>query len=436
MPEKGRVTGQGHTARRDRTAWQDRIPGGRDGRRLLAVSLVDKTGSGLWAGTAALYFTYVAGLSVAQVGLLLAISAGVGIAGAPLAGRLADRFLVTHVLVATQLLRALGSAALLLTDEFTLLLAFAAATSLGDRATSVLTKLFAARVSGPHRVRFQAVNRTVVNVGFAIGGLAAAGALAIGSTAAYQALVVGNALSSLCAAVVVSRCAEPARPSRVVTSSAAEESVPVSRSGPWRDRTYLLYTASEAVLFLDDVIFSVGLPLWIIHATDAPHGLAPLLLVLNNVLVVAFQVPMAKLAPDTRAARRLLLPLAGAFVVGTVALAASAAAGTWTAVAALILAATALTCAEMLHATLSWELSVVLAADDAQGAYLGVHGLAVSVQRSLGPLVVSATLAAGPLGWLGLGAALTAASLAQYRLTRDRLAGPALPVPPVAAGGQ
>ncbi|MFJ2740905.1 MFS transporter [Streptomyces sp. NPDC087440] len=421
---------------KDRTAWQDRIPGGRDGRRLLAVSLVDKTGSGLWAGTAALYFTYVAGLSVAQVGLLLAISAGVGIAGAPLAGRLADRFLVTHVLVATQLLRAVGSAALLLSDDFALLLVFAAATSLGDRATSVLTKLFAARISGPQRVRFQAVNRTVVNIGFAVGGLAAAGALAVGTTTAYQALVVGNALSSLLAAAIVTRCAEPARPSRVIATSDTQKPTPTPRSNPWRDRTYLLYTATDAVLLLDDVIFSVGLPLWIVHATDAPHGLAPLLLVLNNVLVVAFQLPMAKLAPTTAAARRLLLPLAGAFIVGTLALAVSAAGGTWTAVAALIIAAAALTCAEMLHATLAWELSVVLAADDAQGAYLGVHGLAVSAQRSAGPLVVSATIAAGPAGWLGLGAILTATAFAQYRLTRNHPTAPALSDPPVTVSEQ
>ncbi|MFI0983112.1 hypothetical protein ACH4SP_39630 [Streptomyces sp. NPDC021093] len=155
-------------------------------------------------------------------------------------------------------------------------------------------------------------------------------------------------------AAIVTRCTEPAGPSRVVATSDDDKPTgATARSNPWRDRTYLLYTATEAVLFLDDVIFSVGLPLWIVHATDAPHGLAPLLLVLNNVLVVVLQVPMAKLAPTTHAARRLLLPLAGSFVVGTVALAASAAAGTWSAVAALLLAAAALTFAEMIHATLS-----------------------------------------------------------------------------------
>ncbi len=54
-----------------------------------------------------------------------------------------------------------------------------------------------------------------------------------------------------------------------------------------------------------------------------------------------------------------------------------------------MLAATAFTVAEMLHATISWELSVVLAPPTAQGAYLGVHGLAQAVQRTAGPLAVT-----------------------------------------------
>ncbi|MEW2630667.1 hypothetical protein AB0903_03155 [Streptomyces sp. NPDC048389] len=146
-------------------------------------------------------------------------------------------------------------------------------------------------------------------------------------------------------------------------------------------------------------MFKVGLPLWIVHATDAPHGLAPLLMVL------------------------------AAFAVGALALSLSTAGGMWTATVTLTLAAVALTFAEMLHATASWELSVALAPDEAQGAYLGVHGLANSAQRSLGPLVMTATIAAGPIGWALLGAGLSTVCLAQSRLIRDRLRKPALSVP-------
>lgn len=79
------------TSRR-RAALYERIPGGEDGRRMLWIALINKAGTGLWMGAAALYFTLVAGLSVAQVGILMGVSGAAGIAGAPLTGHLADRF--------------------------------------------------------------------------------------------------------------------------------------------------------------------------------------------------------------------------------------------------------------------------------------------------------------------------------------------------------
>ncbi len=425
MSLRQRAVRTGHSQRRDR------IPGGRDGRRMLGITLVDKTGNGLWVATQALYFTYVTGLSVAEVGILIGLSAGIGIVGAPLAGRIADRLPVTRVLMAAQILRAGAGLALLTTDAYALLLVLAACASLGDRGTNVLTKLYAARIAGTERVRYQALSRTVGNTGFAIGGLAAATALGIGTTTAYQSLLVGNALSCLTAALLTLRCDEPAAPSRIVNGSGGRTAAEAKPASPWRDSTYLLYTATETVLFLDDAVFMVGLPLWIVHATDAPHGLAPLLLVLNNVMVVGLQIPLARLGATTRAARRLLLPLAMAFAAGTLALSASAADGHWTAITALTLAAVALTLAEILHAAISWELSVALAPDESQGAYLGVHGIAASAQRSVGPLIITGVIAAGPVGWVALGAGLVATCFAQDRIVRAGLAEPALSVPPL-----
>ncbi|GAA3051763.1 MFS transporter [Streptomyces roseofulvus] len=397
----------------------DRIPGGRDGRRMLVVSIIDKTGTGLWAGCTALYFTYVSGLSLAQVGLLMTVSGGVGVAGAPLAGLLADRFPLVRVIAATQLMRGATLLALLTTDHFLLLTLYSALGALPDRAGSVLIKLYAARQAGAERVRYQAIQRTTVNLGWSIGGVGAAAALATGSTQAYTWLLVGNVLSYLAIAALTLRCAEPPVPSRVAAT--AGDAPRPKASSPWRDRTFLGYTATDAALFLDDTILQVAIPLWIVHATDAPVGLAPLLLVLNTVLVVLFQVPLARFGATTPAARRLLVPLTGLFVVGTVALAVSAAGGRTLAVAALAVAVIALTFAEILHATSSWELSVALAPADAQGAYLGVHGLAQSTQRFAGPLLVTGVMTAGPLAWPLLGLALVAAGATQHRLIRDRV---------------
>lgn len=397
---------------------------------MLAIALVDRIGSGLWASVSVLYFTYVTGLSLAQVGTLVAVAGAIGIAGAPLGGRLADRFPLARILLCVQLLRAVASFVLLTTDHYALLLAFSAAGSLGDRAANVLTKLYATRVAGPDRVRYQAVHRTVANAGWAMGGLAAAAALALGTATAYQWLLAGDALSFIASALLTLRCGEPPSPSRTVTTSKAP-ALAIKPVNPWRDRPYLAYVATETVLFLDDAVFKVGLPLWIAHASNAPHGLAPLLLVLNNVMVVALQVPLARFGTTMAAARSLLLPLSGAFALGGIAMAFAATGGPVTATLLLAAAAVAFTLAEMLHATVSWELSVALAPDTSQGAYLGVHGLAQSAQRSIGPLAVTTAIATGPAGWAAFGAVIAVTCVIQHRMVRDRLTRTPLSVPPV-----
>ncbi|MDX3458940.1 MFS transporter [Streptomyces sp. ME02-8801-2C] len=412
------------------TAWTDRVPGGSDGRRMLLITLVDRVGSGLWASVSVLYFTYVTGLSVTEIGTLVAAAGVVGIAGAPIGGRLADRFPLTRVLIAVQVTRALASFVLLATDHYAVLLACTAVGGFGDRASSVITKLYATRVAGPHRVRYQAINRTAANAGWALGGLAAAAALALGTTTAYQWLLIGDALSFVATAILTLGCAEPPSISRAVTTSSAP-APRTTTANPWRDRTYLAYVATEAVLFLDDAVFKVGLPLWIAHTGNAPTGLAPLLMVLNNVMVVALQVPLARFGATTRAARALLLPLSAVFVLGGTTMALSATGTATSAILFLTASAAAFTLAEMLHATVSWELSVALASDSAQGAYLGVHGLAQAVQRSIGPLAVTAAIATGPLGWTAFGAGIAVTCLIQHRLVRARLTRGPLSVAPV-----
>ncbi|WP_406836400.1 MFS transporter [Streptomyces sp. AHU1] len=397
---------------------------------MLWISLADRVGSGLWASVSVLYFTYVTGLSVAQIGTVAAVAGAVGIAGPPLGGMVADRLPLTRALIALQLLRAFASFALLTTDDYALLMVFSAVGGFGDRAANVLTKLYATRVSGPDRVRYQALNRTVANAGWALGGLVAAAALALGTTAAYQWLLAGDALSFVIVALATARCGEPPSAARTVTAS--KTPAPAARPvGPWRDRTYLAYVATETVLFLDDAVFKVGLPLCIAHSDRAPHGLAPLLQVLNSVMVVALQVPLARFGATTAAARALLVPLSAFFALGGAAMALSTTGGTAAVTLSLTAAAIAFTVAEMLHATVSWELSVALAPDTAQGAYLGVHGLAQAAQRSVGPLTVTAAIATGPLGWTLFGATIALTCMFQHRLVRDRLTRPALSVPPV-----
>ena len=57
---------------------------------------------------------------------------------------------------------------------------------------------------------------------------------------------------------------------------------------------YLVFTALSAVFGMQFGVAELGVPLWIAHETAAPEVLVALLLILNTVIVVIFQVPLSR----------------------------------------------------------------------------------------------------------------------------------------------
>ncbi|MFB7466812.1 MFS transporter [Streptomyces sp. NPDC056224] len=420
-----------------------RPPGGRDARIMLLAQLLDRAGTGVWAASSVLYFTFVVGLDAGRLGLLVGAAGVAGIAGSPLAGHLADRFPVRSLLIGCHLLRLATLCALLLVTRFDVLLLVVAVTYLGDRAAKTLEMLFATRVAGERRSTYQALSRSSANAGYALGaGLAAIG-LAVGTRGAYQVLILANALSFLVAAALVWRTREPrgrgfvaAGPGDGPREAAAGTAGTAERRGapgepgapgvagrsPWRDRGYLRFALLDIPMNLDDSILGVGLPLWLVHHTTAPHALVPAFLVVNTVLVVALQLRVSARVRGPRRAAGAVAAYGATTLACCVLLATATGGGVWTASAALLVAAVLATAAELMRSVSSWELAVSLAPREARASYLGVAGMAQSVQKSAGPLLLTGVvMTAGPAGWLALGAAVAGLSLVQRRASLRRL---------------
>lgn len=407
-------------------------PGGRNARIMLLALSVDRTGSGLWAASSVLYLTFVTHLSAQQIGVLLGVAGVAGIAGSPLAGRLAGRFPLRPLLIGCHLLRLVTLTLVLLCPGFEALLPVVAATYLGDRAAKTLEMLFATRAAGERRSAYQALSRSAANAGYGVGAGIAAVGLAVGTTGAYRALILGNALSFLVAAVLVWRTGElreatvevtrsAAAPGAVSASTAAGRT-PGRPKSPWRDRGYLRFVLLDIPMNLDDSVLAVGLPLWLVNRTAAPHALVPAFLVVNTVLVVVLQLTVSRRAEGPRRTVRTLLLYGGLMFVCCALLAGAVRCGTWTAAAVLLGAAVLVTLAELMRSVSSWELAVLLAPPEARAGYLGVAGMSQSIQKSAGPpLLTGVVMAAGPAGWLVLGTVIAGLAVAQRRSCAQRL---------------
>ncbi|QMU80338.1 MFS transporter [Streptacidiphilus sp. PB12-B1b] len=397
---------------------------------MLLAQFLDRTGSGVWASSSVLYFTFVAGLDARRLGLLLGAAGVAGIAGSPLAGRLADRFAGRSLLIGCHLLR-LGTMCLLLVcGGLGELLPVVAATYLGDRAAKTLEMLFATRAAGEQRSTYQALSRSAANAGYALGAGIAAIGLAVGTRDAYHALILADALSFLAAAVLVWRTQEPRHQGlmteRQVAGSAGSPGEAAAVRGrapsPWRDRGYLLFVLLDTPMNLDDSILNVGLPLWLVNRTAAPHAFVPVFLVVNTVLVVVLQMRVSARVGLPRQAAGAVLGYGLTMLACCTVLATATAGGPWSASVALLGAAILVTAAELMRSVSSWELAVSLAPREARASYLGVAGMAQSTQKSAGPLLLTgAVLTAGPVGWIVLGAAVASLSVVQRRTCLRRL---------------
>ncbi|WP_260610601.1 MFS transporter [Streptomyces sp. WAC06614] len=405
----------GSPAGRRRVSLSDYVPATAAGRTFALTTLINAVGTGLFLAGSTVFFIRSVGLSAAQIGAGLAVSGIVGFLATVPIGALSDRIGARRTLVGLQLWRAVFFVALAFVHGPLGFTVVASCLAAAEGATMPMTQAVAADTTEESdRTRTMAIVRTVRNIGFSLGALLAAPLLSAESVWAYRGIVLGTAAAFVASALMLALL-------KLARRSAAQRKLgPLTALKGFRDWRYLTLAGLNGVLNLHTTVLSVGLPLWVVQATGVPAGFVPVLVLVNTVLSIVLQVPVSKGAERPGGAARALR-LGGIALAGcTLALAVAGAGPSPLAAGALLLVAcVALTFGEMWQAVGGWDLSYAFAPEDRRGIYLSVFSLGNTGQRIVGPaLVTGVVIAAGPAGWIGLGALFCLAAAAVTPVTR------------------
>ncbi|MFD6640059.1 MFS transporter [Micromonospora chalcea] len=366
--------------------------------RTLALStLVNTVGRGTWLTASALFLTRSVGLSVAQVGVALTLTALVSLVASTPMGYLADRLGPRGLQMAALLASAGCTAALVAVRSFTGFLVVGVLMALADAGTrGARGALIAGAVPPDQRVRTRAYLRAVTNVGISVGTVLAGFALAADTRGAYVTLILLDAATYVLAAAVLLRL-PPVPP------------VPAPAHGPrliaLRDRPFLAFTVLDGLMSMHFSLINIALPLWIAGHTTAPTWLISVCLLVNTVVVILFQVRASRGTEDLTGAGRASRRAGVLLAVACALFAAGGGVPVAVAVPLLLTGALVHVVGELWHAAAGWGISFGLAPAHAHGQYQGAYGMGMQLGSMVAPVVVT-TLAIGwgVPGWLVLGA--------------------------------
>jgi MFS family permease len=388
------------------------LPGDRSGWLLSLGTLADAIGLGLFVTVSTIFFTRSVGLSVSQVGAGLSVAGLVGFAMAVPIGRLADHFGPRGVSVVIALVQAAVMASYVVVRSFWAFLLVVVLFSLAESGSYAARQVLVGQLARQgSRVRMQAYQRSVLNVGIAVGALGAGVALQADRRSIYLLAILLNAGSFLALAVFTALL-EPTPPPPAPEHAA-------KRASAFRDPPFMLLGLLNGLLGLHASVLMIGLPLWVTLHTKAPRGLIAVLFVANTVLTVILQVRMSRGSDTVPGAARALVWSGAASAVACLLFAPTASLSAVGAILAISLATVALTAGELLQSAGGWGLSFGLAPEAEQGSFFGAFSLGYAVRDGLGPILVTGlVISSGAVGWLGLAGAFLILGAAVLPISR------------------
>jgi MFS family permease len=384
--------------------------------RLATQSLLFALGEGTFMTGSAVFFTQVVGLSAAQVGLGLTIAGVAGFVAAYPMGRLVDRFGPKRCWAVS----AAGQASLFslwpFIDSFAGYVAMAVTMevvgSLGGASHGAYTIDV---LPADERVMSRAYMYSALNVGFTLGALLGGIALAFESNTILEALPWFTAVVFLVNAAAILRLPNASHDDR----TPEERKVKLPGPGPLRNLGWMTSTFFIGVLWTNQVLLNIVIPLWLVEETDAPRVLLAFLFGTNTVMCIFLPMAAARGVKDVDTALRAIRFSTAFFVASCLITLFTHDTVGWVTIALVWLGHVTVTGAELYLSAASWSFEAELMDPSRRGEYQGAAELSGTLGKVWAPaLYTFLAISWGEEGWLVIAAIVVVASAGLHRTAR------------------
>jgi MFS family permease len=384
--------------------------------RLSGQSLLFAVGEGTFMTGSAVFFTQVVGLSAAQVGLGLTLAGVASLVAAWPMGKLVDRFGPKRAWAVSSSGQAAMFALWPFIDSFHSYLAMAITMevigSLGNAAFGAYTIDV---LPSDERVQSRAYMYSALNVGFTLGSLLGGIALAFASNEVIRIVPWFTTVVFAVNAACVLRL--PAAPHDL--KSPEERRVKLPGPGPLRNPGWLATTFFNGVMWTNQVLLNLVIPLWLVEETDAPRVLLAFLFGTNTVMCIFLPMAAARGVRDITTALRAIRISTAFFVLSCLITLATHDTVGWMTIALVWLGHVTVTGAELYLSAASWSFESELMDPRRRGEYQGAGELGSTLGRVWAPaLYTFLAMNWGAAGWLLIAGIVVVASVGLHRSTR------------------
>ena len=377
--------------------------------RLATQSLLFALGEGTFMAGSAVFFTQVVGLSVVQVGLGLTIAGVASFLAAYPMGRVVDRLGAKRCWAISSAGQGAMFAVWPFIDTFQGYLAMAVVMEVIGALGGVAHGAYTIDVLPAHeRVKSRAYMYSALNVGFTLGSLL--GIIALGPESLTLLMVVPlfTSVVFLFNAVNIRRLPDASHDMR----TAEEKKVKIPGAGPMKNVGWLATSFFTGMLWTNQVILNIVIPLWLVDKTDAPWVILSLLFGTNTVMCIVLPMAAARGVKDVSTALRAIRISTVFFVISCViTLSTHHTVGFWT-ITLFFLGHVTLTGAELFLSAASWTFEAELMDPRRRGEYQGAAELSGTLGQVWAPAAFTfLAMTWSTWGWLVIAGLMVVAAV-------------------------